>query len=30
LEGFAATSFRNLNTREELEAAIGNRGGSSF
>jgi molybdenum cofactor guanylyltransferase len=30
LEGFAAISFRNLNTREELEAAIGNRGGSSF
>ncbi len=28
--GFSCGAFRNLNTREELEAAIGNRGGNSF
>ena len=28
--GFSCGMFRNLNTPEELEAAIGNRGGNSF
>ncbi|MFZ0956621.1 MAG: molybdenum cofactor guanylyltransferase [Candidatus Sulfotelmatobacter sp.] len=28
--GFSCGAFRNLNTQEELEAAIGNRGGKSF